>query len=55
MDECYKKSSNIFSRTPMNASECLDNLAYFLMVFKMCGKIIGTKAKRNHRYSWEQN
>ena len=34
---------------------CLDNVAYIQMAFKMCRKIIGKKAKRNDRYSWKQN
>ena len=49
MDGCSKNSSNIFSRTPMDAYEWmkkkiiekwLDNLVDFQMTFKMCYKTI---------------
>ena len=55
-----KYSSNIFSRTPMDASEwmkkkniqkCLDNLVDFQMTFKMCLKTMSRKTKLNERYS----
>ena len=63
MDGCSKTSSNIFSRTPMDASEwmkkniqkCLDNLVDFQMDIKIFRKTIDTKAKRNDRYSLKQN
>ena len=62
MDRCSKNSSNLFSRTPMEASEWMKkvksnihNLVDFQMAFKMCRKTIRTKAKRNDRYSSKQN
>ena len=64
MDGCFKYSSNIFSRTPMDASKmdekktiqkCLDNLVNFQGVFKMCRKTMGTETKLNDRYSSKQN
>ena len=52
-----------FSITPMDASElmkkniykCLDILVDFQIAFKICRKTIGTKARRNYRYSSKQN
>ena len=38
-----------------NIYKCLDNLVDFQIAFKICRKTIGTKARRNYRYSSKQN